>query len=68
MNAHHEEWLGSRKTDAHGDSVFVFVVLNNLQQLVDLSTRTGKDGACFKLDMFLTTSPGSPVVPVSAPL
>ena len=68
MNAHHEEWLGGRKTDTHGDSAFQFAVLNNLHQLVDLPTRTGKDGECSKLDLFLTTSSGNHVVTVSAPL
>ena len=41
MNAHHEEWLGSRETYAHGDSTFEFIVLNHLRQLVDLPTRIG---------------------------
>ena len=68
MNAHHDEWLGSKKTGAHGDSVFEFAVTNNLHQLVDLPTRTGKDGECSKLDLFLTTSPDNRVVTVSAPL
>ena len=68
MKAHHEEWFCSKKRDAHGDSVFEFAVLNNLHQLVDLPTRTGKDGECSKLDLFLTTPPGNHVVTVSAPL
>ena len=64
-NAHHEEWIGSRQTDAHGDSALEFAVLNNLHQIVDLPTRIGKDEECSKIYLFLTTSPGNPVVPVS---
>ena len=67
MNAHHEEWLGSKQTDGHGECALEFAVLN-LHQLVDVPTGIGKDGNCSKLDLFLTTSPDNHVVTVSAPL
>ena len=68
LNAHHEEWLGSNKTDAHGESAFDFPTLNNLHQLVEDPTRIGRDGSCSKLDLFLTTSPDNHVISVDAPL
>ncbi len=69
MNAHHEEWLGSKKTDIHGVCAFEFAVLNNNlhQQLVDAPTRFSPKGDDSKLDLFLTTSPDNHVVTVDAP-
>lgn len=68
MNAHHEEWLGSKKTDTHGESAFDFALIHNLHQLVEQPTRHGRDGSCSKLDLLLTTSPDNHVVSVDAPL
>lgn len=68
LNAHHEDWLGSKKTGIHCGCAHEFAILNNLHQLVDDHTRIGKDGNCSKLDLFLTTSPYNHVVTVNTPL
>ena len=53
FNAHHEEWLGSSRTDQHGRSACEFSALSDCSQLVDRSTH--RDGGV--LDLVLTDVP-----------